>query len=90
MDLARVMRPFPTEVLAHLLSAHHGTSVVHRAAAAAESWNKTGQMQCEPEDMDVLYEKLGVAYPLLLEKVVVSSPMETRCLEPTYPADCVW
>ena len=88
MDLARTLKPFPPEVLAHLLSAYHSATVESRAALAADSWNKVSEKQCTAEDMDFLYEKLSVTCPIILGKAPMPKIDEALLLDPTYPGQC--
>ena len=88
MTLALILRPFPTEILPHLLSAHHNAPESQRAAIAMETWNATGGKVCTLEDVEVLYEKLAVGQPILLVKVGGAHVDELLTLTPEYPNTC--
>ena len=88
MDLACILKPFPLEMLAHLLSARSSATVESRAALAADSLNKVSEKKCTTEDIDFLYEKLSVAYPIIFGKVPMPKIDEALLLDPTYPEQC--
>ena len=88
MDLASVLKPSPMDVLPHLLAAHHNASEEQRAGVAAHSWNEVGDRRSTVEDMEVLYEQLSAAYPVLLVKVHVPRVKEARSLAAAYPDVC--
>eukprot|EP00973_Karenia_brevis_P053660 7455151-Karenia_brevis.AAC.1 len=73
MDFARVLRPFPEDILPFLLSAHHALPSDSRAAAVVAAWNGDGKKPCTVEDIEVLYEKLEVVLPRLLQKINIDN-----------------
>ena len=88
MDFARLLKPYPPEILGHLLSAHHRVCESQRAPIAAETWNASGGQQCSIDDVEVLYEKLGIAHPLLLAKPSGHLPEPVPVMPTDFPSAC--
>ena len=88
MDFSKILRPFPVDILPHLLSAHHTSPESQRAKIAMKTWNATGKQPCTEEDIEVLYEKLLVGQPMLLLKIGSMHVEAVQVLAAEHPEKC--